>query len=179
MAIETERRRFVMEPIKRASVLAILAALLLPGLANGQSDPGVRPGAINGQSGATATSPLPLPSVLQNNPAGSLEFFQNGLTRFQAVESVSNSPTGNNGLGPRFNLNQCSGCHSQPSIGGSSPASNLEFQVIANGVVSGSTNSIPSFLSSNGPTREARFPFFFNSNGSPNTNAPNGGFDDL
>src|SRR5258707_14083032 len=64
-------------------------------------------------------------------------------------------------------------------MGGSSTASNLEFQVIANAVVSGSTNSIPSFLSSNGPTREARFPFFFNSNGSPNTNAPNGGVEDL
>src|SRR6266852_9198860 len=132
-----------MEPIKRVSVLVILAALLLPGLANAQSDPGVRPGAINGQSGATATNPLPLASVAANNPAGSLEFFQNGLARFQDVESVSNSPTGNNGLGPRFNFNQCSGCHSQPTIGGTSPATNPESQVIANGIVSGSTNSIP------------------------------------
>ncbi len=119
-----------MKIVKLGLILAILAAFIVPAIVRAQSDPGVRPGAINGQSGATATSPLPLPSVLQNNPAGSLEFFQNGLTRFQAVESVSNSPTGNNGLGPRFNLNQCSGCHSQPSIGGSSPASNLEFQVI-------------------------------------------------
>ena len=179
MAVETERRRFAMEPIKRASVLAILAALLLPGLANAQSDPGVRPGAINGQSGATATSPLPLASVAANNPSGSLEFFQNGLARFQDVESVSNSPTGNNGLGPRFNFNQCSGCHSQPTIGGTSPATNPESQVIANGIVSGSTNSIPSFITSTGPTREARFPFFFDANGNPNTNAPNGGVEDL
>jgi CxxC motif-containing protein (DUF1111 family) len=168
-----------MKTVKLASILAILGALLLPGLANAQSDPGVRPGAINGQSGATATSPLPLASVAANNPAGSLQFFQNGLARFQDVESVSNSPTGNNGLGPRFNLNQCSGCHSQPTIGGTSPANNLEFQVIANGVVNGSTNSIPSFITANGPTREARFPFFFNSNGTPNTNAPNGGVEDL
>jgi CxxC motif-containing protein (DUF1111 family) len=168
-----------MKPINRASVLAILAALLLPGLANAQTDPGVRPGAINGQSGATATSPLPLASVAANNPTGSLEFFQNGLARFQDVESVSNSPTGNNGLGPRFNFNQCSGCHSQPTIGGTSPATNPESQVIANGVVSGSTNSIPSFITANGPTREARFPFFFDANGNPNTNAPNGGVEDL
>jgi len=177
--LESDQGGKDMKIVKLGLILAILAAFIVPAIVRAQSDPVVRPGAINGQSGATATSPLPLPSVLQNNPAGSLEFFQNGLTRFQAVESVSNSPTGNNGLGPRFNLNQCSGCHSQPSIGGSSPASNLEFQVIANGVVSGSTNSIPSFLSSNGPTREARFPFFFNSNGSPNTNAPNGGVEDL
>jgi CxxC motif-containing protein (DUF1111 family) len=168
-----------LKTVKLASVLPILAAFLLPLMAHAQSDPGVRPGAINGQPAATTTSPLPLPSVLQNNPTGSLEFFQDGLKRFQDVESVSKSPTGNNGLGPRFNLNQCSGCHSQPTIGGSGPANNLEFQVIANGVVSGSTNSIPSFITANGPTREARFPFFFNSNGTPNTNAPNGGVEDL
>jgi CxxC motif-containing protein (DUF1111 family) len=162
-----------------ALVLACMAALLFPGKAFGQVDPGVRPGAINGQPTATATNPLPLASVAANNPAGSLEFFQNGLSRFQDIESVSNSPTGNNGLGPRFNFNQCSGCHAQPTIGGAGPANNPQFQVIANGIVSGSTNGIPSFITANGPTREARFPFFFDSNGSPNTNAPNGGVEDL
>jgi len=168
-----------MKTVKFVSILAFLVVSFFPGMALAQSDPGVRPGAINGQPGATPTSPLPLASVASNNPAGSLEFFQNGLTRFQDIESVSNSPAGNNGLGPRFNFNQCSGCHSQPTIGGSSPATNPESQVIANGIVSGSTNTIPSFITANGPTREARFPFFFNSNGSPNTNAPNGGVEDL
>jgi CxxC motif-containing protein (DUF1111 family) len=108
-----------------------------------------------------------------------MQFFLNGLARFQDVESVSNSPTNNNGLGPRFNFNQCSGCHSQPAVGGTGPANNPQFQVIANGIVNGSTNTIPSFITANGPTREVRFPFFFNSNGSPNTNAPNGGVEDL
>jgi CxxC motif-containing protein (DUF1111 family) len=168
-----------METIKRTLSLAILAGFLLAGVANAQSDPGIRAGAINGQSGATITSPLPVASVAANNPSGSLQFFQNGLARFQDVESVSNSPTGNNGLGPRFNFNQCSGCHSQPTIGGSSPATNPESQVIANGIVSGSTNTILSFITANGPTREARFPFFFDANGNPNTNAPNGGVEDL
>jgi CxxC motif-containing protein (DUF1111 family) len=168
-----------MKPKKLALVLACLVALVFPGMAFAQTDPGVRPGAINGQPTATATNPLPLASVAANNPAGSLEFFQNGLSRFQDIESVSNSPTGNNGLGPRFNFNQCSGCHAQPTIGGTGPANNPQFQVIANGIVSGSTNGIPSFITANGPTREARFPFFFNSNGSPNTNAPNGGVEDL
>ena len=166
-----------MKTLKLASVLAFLAALFLPGLAYGQTDPGVRPGAINGQAGATATNPLPLASVAANNPTGALEFFENGLARFQEVEVVSNGA--NNGLGPRFNLNQCSACHAQPTIGGTGAATNPQFQVIANGIVSGSTNSIPSFITANGPTREARFPFFFNSNGSPNTNAPNGGVEDL
>ena len=160
-------------------VLVVAVFLLAAGPALPQTDPGVRPGAINGQQGATPTNPLPLSSVSSNSPQGVLEFFQNGLSRFQDIESVSNSPTGNNGLGPRFNLNQCSGCHAQPAVGGTGPANNPQFQVIANGVVNGSTNTIPSFITANGPTREARFPFFFNSNGSPNTNAPNGGVEDL
>ncbi|HXX70776.1 MAG TPA: di-heme oxidoredictase family protein [Candidatus Acidoferrum sp.] len=157
--------------------IALMAALWFPRTAFPQSDPGVRPGPVNGQGGATLMNPLPLPSVEANHPTGSLEFFQNGLARFQNIEVVANGA--NNGLGPRFNLNQCSGCHAQPSVGGSSPASNLQFQVIANGVANGSTNTIPSFITANGPTREARFPFFLNPGGSPNTSAPNGGVEDL
>jgi CxxC motif-containing protein (DUF1111 family) len=168
-----------MKSIRLAVFLLLLGALFLPGTASAQTDPGVRPGPINGQEGATPTNPLALSSVLRNSPQGALEFFQNGLARFQAVESVSNSPAGNNGLGPRFNFNQCSGCHGQPAVGGSAPANNPQFQVIANGIVNGSTNTIPSFITANGPTREARFPFFFNSNGTPNTSAPNGGVEDI
>jgi CxxC motif-containing protein (DUF1111 family) len=166
-----------MKTTKLVSVLAFLAALFFPAVAFAQTDPGVRSGPINGQPTATATSPLPLTSVAANSPTGSLEFFQNGLARFQEVEVVSGGA--NNGLGPRFNFNQCSGCHSQPTIGGSGPSANPEFTVIANGIASGSANTIPSFLTANGPTREARFPFFFNANGNPNTNAPNGGVEDL
>src|SRR5581483_2801509 len=96
--------------------------------------------------------------------------------------------TGDNpGLGPRFNLDGCGGRHSQPAAGGTSPASNVfpnvgpnpQSQVIANGVVSGSTNTIPSFITATGPVREARFPFFFNANGTANTANPNGGVEDL
>jgi CxxC motif-containing protein (DUF1111 family) len=166
-----------MRKIRLAVFLALGTAVFLPCIAFAQTDPGVRSGPINGQSGATATSPLPLASVAANSPTGSLEFFQNGLARFQEVEVVSGGA--NNGLGPRFNFNQCSGCHSQPSIGGSSPAANPEFSVIANGIASGSANTIPSFLTATGPAREARFPFFFNANGNPNTNAPNGGVEDI
>jgi CxxC motif-containing protein (DUF1111 family) len=122
-------------------------------------------------------NPLPVSSV--NSTDGSLQFFQNGLGRFQDVESVKNSPTGNNGLGPRFNFVQCSGCHSQPAVGGTGPANNPQFQVINNSIVSGATNTIPPFITANGPTREARFPFFFDQSGNPNPNAPNGGVEDL
>jgi CxxC motif-containing protein (DUF1111 family) len=166
-----------METVRLASVMVFFAASFLSGSAFGQTDPGVRPGAINGQPAATATNPLPLASVSANSPTGALEFFENGLARFQEVEVVSNGT--NNGLGPRFNFNQCSACHAQPTIGGTGAATNPQFQAIANGIVSGSTNSIPSFITANGPTREARFPFFFGANGSPNTNAPNGGVEDL
>ena len=162
---------------KPALLWAGIGALSFVSAAVAQTDPGVRTGDINGQTGATATSPLPLASVTANTPSGVLEFFQNGLSRFQDVESVSGGT--NNGLGPRFNFNQCSGCHSQPTIGGSGPASNPEFTVIANGIVSGSTNTIPSFVTATGPTREARFPFFLNTNGTANTSAPNGGVEDL
>jgi CxxC motif-containing protein (DUF1111 family) len=160
-----------------AVMLLFSAALAFPGAALSQSDPGVRGGPINGQPGATQGSPLPLASVNANSPSGILEFFDNGLGRFQEVEVVSGGV--NNGLGPRFNLNSCSGCHAQPAVGGSSPPSNPEFQVIAQGIASGSTNTLPSFITPHGPTLVARFPFFTNSNGSPNRNAPNGGVEDF
>jgi CxxC motif-containing protein (DUF1111 family) len=158
-----------MNRVRFAAVLALLAVILVPGMVVAQTDPGVQ--------GGPARAGSPLASVNSND--GSLQFFQNGLGRFQDIESVSNSPTGNNGLGPRFNFVQCSGCHAQPAVGGTGTATNPQAQVIANGFVSGSTNTIPSFITTNGPTREARFPFFFDQFGNPNTNAPNGGVEDL
>jgi CxxC motif-containing protein (DUF1111 family) len=174
-----------MKKVSLAQVLVLLAVVSFSGTAFAQTDPGVRTGAINGQTGATTTNPLPLTSVTAESPQGILEFFQNGLNRFQEVEVVSGGA--NNGLGPRFNFNQCSGCHSQPSVGGSSPSANIypdvgpnpESQVITTHIASSSFNTLPSFITATGPTREARFPFFFNANGSVNTNSPNGGVEDL
>jgi CxxC motif-containing protein (DUF1111 family) len=174
-----------MKRVNLLQVLALVAVISFSGTAFAQTDPGVRTGAINGQNGATTTNPLPLASVTAESPQGILEFFENGLNRFQEVEVVSGGA--NNGLGPRFNFNQCSGCHSQPSIGGSGPSANIypdvgpnpESQVITKGIASSSTNTLPSFITATGPTREARFPFFFNANGSVNTNSPNGGVEDL
>jgi CxxC motif-containing protein (DUF1111 family) len=162
--------------IRRSVAVAFAAGILIVSTAGAQVDPGVRGGAINGQPGATPTSPLPLASVTANNPTGIQDFFTNGLERFQDHEAVSGSA--NNGLGPRFNFNQCSGCHSQPTIGGSGPAQNPQFTAIANGIA-GPNDTTPSFITANGPTREARFPFFFNSNGTVNLAAPNGGVETL
>jgi len=156
-----------MRTIKLASVVACLALLFFPGVAFAQSDPGVQ--------GGPARAGLPLASVNAND--GSSQFFQNGLARFQDIESVSNSPTGNNGLGPRFNSNQCSSCHSQPAVGGTGPAMNPQFAFAGSSVAPNDTT--PSFITVNGPTREARFPFFFDQFGNPNPNARNGGVEDL
>ena len=144
-----------------------LAVLFLAGAAFAQTDPGVQSG--NRGTGAA------LSSVASNSPSGILGFFTDGQARFQAVEAVSG--TANNGLGPRFNSNSCSSCHAQPALGGSGAATNPEFEFPSNGVAPG--NTVPSFITATGPTREARFPFFFNSNGSVNTSEPNGGVEDL
>ena len=119
-------------------------------------DPGVRKAATDGHP------PLPLSGLR----ADELEYFQDGLTRFQNVEVVSIGT--NNGLGPRFNSNQCSSCHQQPFVGGSSPAAN---PLIAVASAAGATNQVPWFIAPNGPIREARFR---TSNG-----VPDGGVHDL
>ena len=151
---------------KLASVLT-MAVLFFAGTALAQTDPGVQSG--NRGTGAA------LSSVLSNSPSGTLSFFTDGQARFQAVETVSNSA--NVGLGPRFNSNSCSSCHAQPTIGGTGAATNPQFQFTSNGVAPG--NTMPSFITATGPTLEARFPFFFNTNGTVNTNSPNGGVETL
>ena len=164
-----------MKTVKLASVLPILAALFVPGMAFAQTDPGVRSG-----TGVNAGQPFASVTASPND----LAFFQTGLAQFNEHQTV----TGDNpGLGPRFNLDSCGACHSQPAPGGTSPASgifpnvgpNPQSQVIANGVVNSNTNTIPYFVFANGPVREARFPFFFDQFGNPNPNAPNGGVEDL
>ena len=153
--------------ITRLASASTLAVLFLAGTAFAQTDPGVQTG--NRGTGAA------LPSVLADSPSGILAFFNDGLGRFQEVESVSGGA--NNGLGPRFNSNSCSSCHAQPTVGGTGAANNPQAQFTSDGVAPSDTT--PSFITPNGPTREARFPFFFNGNGNPNYNAPNGGVEDL
>ncbi len=153
----------------RLASVVILLGLFLAEMVSAQTDPGV-------QSGSRGTGAA-LPSVQANDNPGILAFFNDGFARFQAVESVSSSPSANNGLGPRFNSNQCGSCHAQPAAGGTSAAVNPQFQFVGNGVAPG--NTTPYFVTANGPTLEARFPFFFDSNGRADTNAPNGGVEDL
>jgi CxxC motif-containing protein (DUF1111 family) len=122
-------------------------------------DPGVRGGP------AGAGGPLPELSQAEKN------FFTAALGVFQEIDSVSGTIPGEPGvgLGPRFNLNQCSGCHIQPAVGGTSPTVNPQ---VAVATLDGAKNKVPPFITLNGPVREARF--VKNANGNPD-----GGVHDL
>ena len=99
---------------------------------------------------------------LQNLTADQTVFFQNGLSQFTEEEGVALPSPGNGGLGPAFNSNSCGSCHSQPAPGGSSPEVNAFPNVGQNpqfavGQLMGGANSIPFFVTADGPVREARF----------------------
>jgi CxxC motif-containing protein (DUF1111 family) len=83
--------------------------------------------------------------------ANELKFFLDGQSRFAEVDTVAT------GLGPRFNLNSCAGCHAHPATGGSSPIVNP--QVIGNVAPMSQVAALISLgiLSVNGPVREVRF----------------------
>ena len=114
-------------------------------------DPGVRAG------GAGAGGMLPNLSSLEQR------IFGVGKEAFLEVASVQGTlPDTEAGLGPRFNLDSCAGCHAQPDIGGSSPGLNPQVSLAKK---EGATNEIPSFIKADGPVREARFKF--NPDGTP------------
>jgi CxxC motif-containing protein (DUF1111 family) len=127
-------------------VLPFTGVMVVQGQLSGVTDPGLRGGP------AGAGGPI---AGLTAQEAG---FFQEGQNRFNEIDSVSGTVAGEAGvgLGPRFNLNSCAGCHAQPAVGGTSPSTNPQFTV-AN--LDGATNTIPFFVYSNGPVREARFIF--------------------
>ena len=110
----------------------------------GGTDPGVR----GGDPGAGGP--------LQGLNDAELSFFAGSKDVFMEVDAVPN------GLGPRFNLDSCSGCHSQPAVGGSSPPTNPQ---VALATAAGAKNTLPSFITATGPAREARF--VRNPDGSP------------
>ena len=153
----------------RAVSLGLLLPLVFAGRILSQTDPGVRPGVSAGQ---------PLASVAANNPVTILNFFNDGLDRFNEIDSVSGRVAGELGfgLGPRYNSRSCAACHAQPAVGGSSPFTNPQ---VADATADGAKNTVPSFITIGGPVREARFVFFNNSSGVPDTSSPNGGVEDL
>jgi CxxC motif-containing protein (DUF1111 family) len=110
----------------------------------GVRDPGPRAGA----SGAGSAYP--------GLTAAELETFADGQEDFEEIDSVSGAIEGEDGsgLGPTFNATGCAECHAHPSVGGTSPALNPQVEIASR---DGARNAIPSFVTADGPIREARF----------------------
>ena len=147
-------KRWKLSPLILCVVFVSLPSLEL----QSQNDPGPRPG-----TAAAGNFYLPLNTNEQT-------FFNQAEQRFMEVDSVSGGIAGEagRGLGPTFNGNSCAQCHAQPAIGGSSPGLTSPQNPVANPQVAlaaldGALNAVPSFITANGPVREARF--VKNSNG--------------
>ena len=142
--------------MKRQKLLAVvglaLTVVVSAGTLEAQHDPGPRGGAAGAGGFFPGLSP------------DEQSFFNEAIGDFMEVDSVSGSVTGESGsgLGPTFNGNSCAQCHAQPAVGGSSPGLSSKQNPIPNPQVAlanldGATNTIPSFITANGPVREARF----------------------
>jgi CxxC motif-containing protein (DUF1111 family) len=155
---------------------APLAALLFHTISLAQHDPGVR-GGPPGAGGAVAGLTVNEQSLFTE---GRLR-----MTQLEAVCDTCNDVTlggdthedpnlatltNSSGLGARFNGDQCSVCHQQPSIGGSGgfltpnpqdppnrqkKPENPMFNLIPHR--KGAHNYVPSFITQYGPIREVRF----------------------
>jgi CxxC motif-containing protein (DUF1111 family) len=123
-------------PLAMVAALQVLRADTLVA-----SDPGVR----GGPAGAGG-------QVADLSPSQEA-FFAQSRIQFEEADGAGE------GLGPRFNLDSCLGCHSQPASGGSSPFVNPQ------AAMANQFNQLPSFISATGPVREARFKF--RPNGTP------------
>ena len=136
-----------------------MVALMICGTAMAQRDPGPR--------GGPAAAGAAYPTLNPTEQAA----FNSAQAVFAEVDSVSGTISGEEGkgLGPTFNGNSCAMCHAQPTLGGSSPGVNSpqipqQNPQVALATLDGAHNTVPSFITANGPVREARF--VRNSNGS-------------
>ena len=120
----------------RTFAKTILLSALMSTAAVAQQDPGVRGGPPGAGGPLHGLDPM------------ETAYFAAALNRFLQVDGVAD------GLGPRFNLDSCGGCHAQPAPGGTSPSTNPQ---IAAATTNGASNTIPPFIAQNGPVRETRF----------------------
>ena len=153
----------MLSPAVLCSAVMLLACLQV----TAQNDPGPRKGA--------AAAGGSFPGLNGNEQA----LFNQALQVLQEIDSVSGTIAGEpgSGLGPAFNGNSCTQCHAQPAAGGSSPGLNspqnsVQNPQIALATLDGATNTVPSFITPDGPMQEARF--VKNANGTPD-----GGVHDL
>jgi CxxC motif-containing protein (DUF1111 family) len=98
--------------------------------------------------------------------ANDKKYFDEAKDVFAEKDSVSGTVTDfeGSGLGPTFNGESCAMCHAQPEIGGTSPnaanpaaAGQKTNPQIALASRNMAANSVPEFLTADGPAREARF----------------------
>ena len=104
---------------------------------SGARDPGVRFG--------PADAGEPIAGLTANE----LRFFELGKEDFEEREDVAD------GMGPRMNLDGCGTCHSQPAIGGTSPAVNPQV-AFADAATPSQLPAVAAFIRENGPVREVR-----------------------
>jgi CxxC motif-containing protein (DUF1111 family) len=137
--------------VRRWKTLALAFALITVSFAwQAPKDPGPRPGA--------AAAGGFYPGLNTSEQA----LFTNGISQFNEDEPVPDVPQGNGGLGPGYNSTSCGSCHSQPATLGSSPSPSSpqvpqQNPQIAAAAEMGATNTIPPFITPDGPVREARF----------------------
>jgi len=145
------------QPRRRVPYYLALALLIVASAAVLMS----RPAVVHGSPLATDPGPRPLPADA-GNFYSTLTPNQSAITRrltqiFNEVNFVAGGPLVKTvGLGPRFNSNSCNSCHAYPAVGGSSPPSNPLFAIYQ---LEGATNSMPYFVTANGPVIVARFPY--------------------
>ena len=146
------RNSRVVRWVFRSGLCLSTIGILNPGIASAQQvkDPGPRAG----DAGAGSYY-----STLNSDEQ---MLFKQAFASFQEVDSVSGTIEEGAGLGPTFNGDSCAMCHAQPSTGGSSPGLTSPQNPVPNPQVAlatlhGATNQVPSFITVNGPVREARF----------------------
>src|SRR5580658_1981923 len=120
--------------MRTSIAVALSLALGLAAALEAQTDPGPRGGPPpNGgppQPGQAPTGPPPAVGPLSGMPvqglsAAELQAFTKGRDVFNEISHVPD------GLGPRFNLDSCGGCHAHPAPGGSSAPINPQGLVAA------------------------------------------------
>ena len=117
----------------------------------------------------------------QNLQGSELSAFNDGKTRFNPpppFETIAD------GLGPTFNGESCATCHQQPAVGGSSPRAGIFPNLVSENpqyAQAPAGQTIPSFLTQNGPVVEARFQYWLDPSASPPalTNVRDGSVHDL
>src|ERR1700716_2270145 len=116
--------KIVFSAASRAVLLSMAGWAITVSAASAATDPGVRAGPVAGD---------PVPGLT----ADQTTLFFLGQDNFKEDENLGD------GLGPRFNLDSCVGCHMFPTHGGSSPPVNPQATVAT---AFGAKNILPTFI---------------------------------